>query len=62
MRLISETFEETTEGGIGASGLKIFSFQAASTGEQHLAFKYYQRWEGDKSIIEKFDIDVDVKE
>jgi inhibitor of cysteine peptidase len=51
--------EQATQ--VGAGGTRIFEFQAAGAGSTTLRFKQFRAWEGDSSIIGKFEIKVNVK-
>ena len=43
-----------------AGGNRVFEFQAGNVGSTTLRFKLFRAWEGDKSIIEKFEVTVNV--
>jgi predicted secreted protein len=46
---------------VGAGGTRVFEFQAAGAGSTTLRLKQFRAWEGDSSIIGKFEIKVNVK-
>jgi inhibitor of cysteine peptidase len=61
LRLEGSDFNPTPGGGIGGGGEHTFRFRArteAATGSVQL--KLWREWEGDRSIIERFDVIIDV--
>jgi len=52
---------ESPGDAIGAASMKTFVFKAKSAGKRHVQLKHFRQWEGDASIIERFDIDVEVR-
>ncbi|MBU1050363.1 protease inhibitor I42 family protein [Candidatus Bipolaricaulota bacterium] len=40
---------------VGGTGMRIFEFQASTAGSHHLQLKQWRRWEGDESIIGRFE-------
>ncbi len=40
---------------VGGSGVRIFEFQASTAGSHHLQLRQWRRWEGDASIIGRFE-------
>ena len=46
--------------GIGAGAHRVFRFEAKGTGSSQLALKLWRSWEGDSSVIERFDVTVRV--
>jgi predicted secreted protein len=52
------------EGGgpaIGAAGVRVFQFRAPRAGSHKLRLKNWREWEGDTSIIDRFDANIIVK-
>ena len=43
-----------------SGGNRVFEFQAGNAGTTTLRFKLFRAWEGDKSIIERFEVTVNV--
>jgi inhibitor of cysteine peptidase len=41
---------------IGEGGTRVFTFRAETTGTASIHLKHWREWEGDASIIERFDI------
>lgn len=50
----------TPGGGVGAGGKRTFRFQAKKVGTAHLELKLWRDWEGDKSIIDRFNVTLQV--
>ncbi len=46
---------------IGEGGRRILTFEARSVGSTEIHLKQYRPWEGDPSIIERFDVTLKVK-
>ena len=46
----------------GAGGKKSFKFVAQRTGLVHLKFKEWRSWEGDSSVVRRFDVQINVVE
>src|SRR5512135_201194 len=44
--------------GVGAGGLRTFAFSAKSPGRTPLRLKLWREWEGDRSVIQWFEVDV----
>ncbi|MHC4229122.1 MAG: protease inhibitor I42 family protein [Planctomycetota bacterium] len=53
---------ESPGDAIGAASMKTFLFKAKSPGTRHVQLKQLREWEGDASTIERFDIDIEVRE
>lgn len=47
--------------GIGGSGQRVFTFRAKSSGTATLQLKEWREWEGDRSILNRFELTVRVK-
>ncbi|WP_429691026.1 protease inhibitor I42 family protein [Bacillus mycoides] len=56
--LLTEQFQFNCilEEVIGHHGVRIFQFQAIHTGKHTLQFKHWREWQGESSIIEKFQL------
>ncbi len=50
-----------TGSGIGGGGQRTFTFTAQQPGSVHLQLKLWREWEGDTSVIERFDAAVEVR-
>jgi inhibitor of cysteine peptidase len=44
----------------GSGGVREFRFRATAPGKGRLELKYWRVWEGDKSILERFAIDIKI--
>jgi inhibitor of cysteine peptidase len=45
---------------MGAGGIREFRFRAVEPGIGRLELKYWQEWEGDKSVVQRFAVDVKI--
>jgi inhibitor of cysteine peptidase len=55
------TFSSTSGGAIGSGGTRIFTFTANQPGTVPLQFKLWRKWQGDSSIIERYDVTIRVQ-
>ena len=60
LELLSSEFSPQSA-GVGASGQRTFTFRAKSPGTAHLQLKEWRAWEGDRSILNRFELTVEVK-
>ena len=58
--LQSSNFSSTPSAGVGAGGTRIFTFTAKQPGTVHLQLKLWREWQGDSSIIERYDVTIQV--
>ena len=58
--LVSSSYA-TAGGGIGAGGTRTITLRAAQAGTAHPRLKLWREWEGDTSIIERFDMTIHVR-
>jgi inhibitor of cysteine peptidase len=58
--LESDSFEKAS-GATGSAGLRIFQFRALGTGLNKLKIKNMRDWEGERSVIDRFDVMISVK-
>ncbi len=62
LKLQNSEFSPQSAGvGVGVGGQRIFTFRAASSGTAHLQLKEWRQWEGDRSILNRFELTVQVK-
>ncbi len=47
--------------GIGGGGTRTFTFKAQKPGAVHLQLKQWRSWEGDSSIIGRYDVTIQVQ-
>jgi inhibitor of cysteine peptidase len=60
LEVASDTFEQTGD-AIGAAGVRIFTFHAPQQGRSRLRFKNWREWEGERSVIQQFEVMVEVQ-
>lgn len=60
LELESSDFDPPHGTAIGAGGRRTFRFRARRAGTTDLALKLWREWEGDSSIIERFQVSVRV--
>jgi inhibitor of cysteine peptidase len=48
--------------GVGSGGERIFTFRTKATGIARLQLKKWRPWEGDRSIVQRFDVTLQIKE
>ena len=48
-------------GAVGAAGVREFVLRPAQAGTYALSFKHWREWEGDSSVIGRFDLSVVVQ-
>lgn len=56
-----ETYTPYPGGGIGSGGTAVFMFTAQHPGTVHLQLKYWRSWEGDSSIVKRYDVTIQVQ-
>ncbi|CDN39673.1 protease inhibitor I42 family protein [Bacillus thuringiensis] len=58
VHLLTEKFQSysISEEAIGHTGIRLFQFQVIHTGIHELQFKHWREWQGEASIIEKFQV------
>ena len=54
------TFSATPGGAIGGGGTRTFTFTAKQHGTVHLQLKLLRAWQGDSSIIDRFDVTIEI--
>ena len=55
------TFSSTPGGAIGSGGTRTFTFIAKQPGTVYLQLKLWREWQGDSSIIERYDVTIQVQ-
>ena len=53
--------DNETEAGIGAGGARVIDLQAKKVGSYSVRLKKWRNWEGESSIIDRFNVTVIVK-
>lgn len=61
--LVAQTpaFSPTPGGAIGGGGTRTFTFTAKKPGTVHLQLKLLRAWQGDSSIIDRYDVTIQVQ-
>jgi inhibitor of cysteine peptidase len=54
------SYESKNGDRVGQGGTQTFTFQAADPGKAEIHLKYWRSWEGDSSVIERFDVTITV--
>ena len=57
LEIVGDNFEKMGA-GLGAGGAHIFQFRAAGTGSHRVSLRKWRDWEGESSIIERFNITI----
>lgn len=60
LEIVSDQFQLTGD-AIGAEGVRVFQFRAISVGRHELHLKNWRNWEGNSSVIDRFDATIFVK-
>jgi inhibitor of cysteine peptidase len=45
---------------VGQGGIQTLTFQAAEPGQAEIHLKYWRSWEGDASVVERFDVTITI--
>ena len=61
LALQSESYTPTPGGLIGSGGTTVFTFIAQHPGMVQLQLKYWRSWEGDSSILTRYDVTIQVQ-
>ncbi len=56
---VGDTFE--ARGAVGGAGVRQFQFRAARAGSYEIRMKNWREWEGESSIVDRFDVRIAVK-
>jgi inhibitor of cysteine peptidase len=57
----TSTTSSTPGAAIGTGGARTFSFRARQSGTVHLQLKLFRAWQGDSSIIDRFDATIQIQ-
>ncbi len=60
LALQDERYTSSPGGAIGSGGTTVFTFLAKRAGTVHLQLKYWRSWEGDSSIVKRYDVTIQV--
>ncbi len=58
--LAQDSYVQGSNSGIGAGGQHIFTFTISSVGIYPLSLKQWRAWEGERSVIGRFTVTLDV--
>ncbi len=61
LALQRETYTPSPGGLVGSGGTTVFTFTAQHPGTVQLQLKYWRSWEGDSSIIKRYDVTIQVQ-
>ncbi len=61
LTLQNSGFSPTPGAGVGGGGSRTFTFKAKKPGSVHLQLKLLRAWEGDSSIIDRYDVTIQVQ-
>lgn len=61
LELQESDFTPPSEPRLGAGGWRTLTFKAKSIGTSHIQLKHWREWEGDDSIIERFDVTIRIR-
>jgi inhibitor of cysteine peptidase len=56
----SDSFEPAKGSGIGGSGTRVFRYRSFGSGSDPLRFVLWREWEGEKSIIQQFQVTIEI--
>jgi inhibitor of cysteine peptidase len=59
---ISTSFSLPEDAKIGGGGTRVFIFKPKTADTAHIQLKHWREWEGDDSIIERFDVTIVVRD
>lgn len=59
---LESVFSPGSETSIGSGGVRIFTFRAKTPGTVQMRLKKWRSWQGDSSIVERFEVTIQVRE
>jgi inhibitor of cysteine peptidase len=62
MELVDSSYTRSSPERIGSGGWRTLVFKAISAGTSPIKLKYWRVWEGDASVVKRFDITVQVND
>jgi inhibitor of cysteine peptidase len=60
LELLHDEHQQATGGGYGAGGVHVWRLMVCLTGMAHVSFKLWRDWEGDESVIERYEVTLEV--
>ena len=61
LALQRESYTPNAGGALGSGGTAVFTFIAQSAGTVQLQLKYWRAWEGDSSIVKRYDVTIQIQ-
>ncbi len=62
LELVDSSYTRSFPERIGSGGWRTLTFKAISAGTSPIKLKYWRAWEGDASVVKRFDITVQVND
>ncbi len=62
MELVDSSYTRSSPERIGSGGWRTLTFKAISAGTSSIKLKYWRAWEGDASVVKRFDITIKVSD
>jgi inhibitor of cysteine peptidase len=62
IELLESVFSPGSETAIGSGGVRIVRFRAKTPGTVQIRLKKWRSWQGDSSIVERFEVTIQVRE
>ena len=62
IKLQSSEFSLPENAGVGSGGERIFTFKAKATGIARLQLKEWRPWSGERSIVQRFEVTLQIKD
>ncbi len=60
LEVLDAQYVQTAAAGIGGGGQRVWTLKAKNTGSVGLLMKLRRAWEGDKSIVKRFEVTIQV--
>lgn len=62
VELQSSTFSLPSNAGVGGGGERVLTFKTKATGMTQLQLKEWRPWEGDRSIVQRFKVTLQIQD
>ncbi len=62
MELVASSYTRSSPERIGSGGWRTLTFKAIAAGTSPIKLKYWRAWEGDASVVKRFDITIKVSD
>jgi len=60
LEVVESQFVQTS-GATGSGGIQRLTLRALAVGGARVQLKYWRPWEGEKSVIDRFEVNVDIR-